>query len=76
MNLVLSPGADVIILVFAAVLGFYMATNIGANDLANAMGTSVGSGALTMRSAVIASVIFNISGAVPDVPGRVRDPLH
>jgi hypothetical protein len=64
MNLVLSSGGDFIILVLAAVLGFYMAANIGANDLANAMGTSVGSGALTMRGAVIASVIFNLSGAV------------
>jgi inorganic phosphate transporter, PiT family len=64
MNLVLSSGGDFIILVLAAVLGLYMAANIGANDLANAMGTSVGSGALTMRGAVIASVIFNLSGAV------------
>ncbi|CAA6667993.1 unnamed protein product [Spirodela intermedia] len=34
-------------------LGFYMAWNIGANDVANAMGTSVGSGALTIRQAVL-----------------------
>jgi inorganic phosphate transporter, PiT family len=64
MNVVLSPGADVIVFVCAALLGFYMAANIGANDLANAMGTSVGSGALSMRGAVIASVIFNLSGAI------------
>jgi inorganic phosphate transporter, PiT family len=64
MNLVLSSGGDFVLLVFAALLGFYMAANIGANDLANAMGTSVGSGALTMRGAVIASVIFNLSGAI------------
>lgn len=64
MNLVLTSGADIYILIFATVLGFYMAANIGANDLANAMGTSVGSGALTMRKAVIASVFFNLSGAI------------
>lgn len=41
-----------------------MAANIGANDLANAMGTSVGSGALTMRQAVLAAMVFDIAGAV------------
>lgn len=55
---------DYIILAFAACLGIYMAANIGANDLANAMGTSVGSGALTMRRAVLAAVIFDFAGAV------------
>jgi PiT family inorganic phosphate transporter len=41
-----------------------MAANIGANDLANAMGTSVGSGALTIRRAVIISIVANLLGAV------------
>ncbi len=41
-----------------------MAVNIGANDLANAMGTSVGSGALTLKRAVLASMVFNLAGAI------------
>lgn len=45
------------------VLGFYMAWNIGANDVANAMGTSVGSKALTLRKAVIVAAILEFSGA-------------
>ncbi|RKX97248.1 MAG: phosphate permease, partial [Spirochaetes bacterium] len=52
------------ILVGASLVGFYMAANIGANDLANAMGTSVGSRAITIRQAVIISIIANAIGAV------------
>jgi len=55
---------DIVVLSIATLLGFYMAANIGANDLANAMGTSVGSGALTLRQAVLVSVIANVFGAV------------
>lgn len=44
-------------------LGFYMAWNIGANDVANAMGTSVGSGALTLRQAVMAAAVLEFAGA-------------
>jgi inorganic phosphate transporter, PiT family len=44
-------------------IGFYMAWNIGANDVSNAMGTSVGSGALTMRRAVIIAAILEFCGA-------------
>lgn len=57
-------GTDAIILTTAALIGLYMAANIGANDLANAMGTSVGSGALTIRRAVIISIVANLLGAV------------
>ncbi|XP_042057546.1 inorganic phosphate transporter 2-1, chloroplastic-like [Salvia splendens] len=44
--------------------GFYMAWNIGANDVANAMGTSVGSGALSLRRAVIIAAVLEFSGAL------------
>ncbi|XP_050131696.1 inorganic phosphate transporter 2-1, chloroplastic-like [Malus sylvestris] len=43
--------------------GFYMAWNIGANDVANAMGTSVGSGALSLRQAVLTAAVLEFSGA-------------
>jgi PiT family inorganic phosphate transporter len=52
------------ILIFAVVVGFYMAWNIGANDVANAMGTSVGSGALTLRRAVVIAAVFEFLGAL------------
>jgi PiT family inorganic phosphate transporter len=64
MSAFFAGGADSLILGLAAILGFYMAANIGANDLANAMGTSVGSGALTLKQAVVASVVLNLMGAV------------
>ncbi|WCJ38539.1 phosphate transporter 2 1 [Euphorbia peplus] len=52
------------ILSYATLLfGFYMAWNIGANDVANAMGTSVGSGALSLRQAVLTAGILEFSGA-------------
>ena len=44
-------------------LGFYMAWNIGANDVANAMGTSVGSGALSLSQAVMIAAVLEFSGA-------------
>jgi len=47
----------------ALIFGFYMAWNIGANDVANAMGTSVGSGALTLKRAVIVAGVLEFAGA-------------
>ena len=53
-----------ILLGTAFVVCAYMAWNIGANDVANAMGTSVGSGALTLRRAIIVAAVFEFTGAV------------
>jgi PiT family inorganic phosphate transporter len=52
-----------LLLILAAVFGLFMAWGIGANDVANAMATSVGSKALTIRSAIIIAAIFEFSGA-------------
>ena len=51
------------ILIIASMLGFFMAWGIGANDVANAMGTSVGSRAITLKQAVIIAAIFEFLGA-------------
>lgn len=52
-----------LLLFMLLITGFYMAWNIGANDVANAMGTSVGSGALTLKKAVLIAAFLEFSGA-------------
>lgn len=52
-----------ILLILACVFGLFMAWGIGANDVANAMGTSVGSRALTMRQAIVIAMVFEFLGA-------------
>ncbi|UCC56734.1 MAG: inorganic phosphate transporter [Gammaproteobacteria bacterium] len=52
-----------VFIALAVIFGFYMTWGIGANDVANAMGTSVGSGAITVKQALIIAAIFEFSGA-------------
>jgi len=61
MDILISHGHMLVMI--AAVVGFFMAWGIGANDVANAMGTSVGSKALTIKQAIIIAMIFEFAGA-------------
>lgn len=66
--------ADVI-LILAALCGFFMAWGVGANDVANAMGTSVGARALTVRQAVLIAIVFEFAGAYL-AGGEVTDTIR
>lgn len=52
-----------VFIVLATVFGLYMTWGIGANDVANAMGTSVGSGAISVKQAILIAAIFEFAGA-------------
>jgi PiT family inorganic phosphate transporter len=62
MDIIASYGTTFIGL--AMIFGLYMTWGVGANDLANAMGTSVGAGALTVNQAIIIAIVFEFAGAV------------
>lgn len=53
-----------VFIVIAVIFGLYMTWGIGANDVANVMGTSVGSGAITVTTAIIIAAIFEFAGAL------------
>ncbi|MFO7809597.1 inorganic phosphate transporter [Guyparkeria sp.] len=70
-----------LVMVVAAVIGAYMAMNIGANDVANNVGPAVGSGALTLGGAIAIAAIFEAAGAiiaggdvVSTIKGGIIDP--
>ncbi|ANF61308.1 phosphate permease [[Haemophilus] ducreyi] len=63
-----------ILIILTAILGFLMAFGIGANDVSNAMGTSVGSGTITVKQAIIIAMIFELAGAYL-AGGEVADTI-
>lgn len=52
-----------IFLIMACIFGFFMAWGVGANDVANAMGTSVGAKAITIKQAILIAMVFEFAGA-------------
>jgi inorganic phosphate transporter, PiT family len=71
------------LIIVAAVFGFIMAYGVGANDVANAMGTSVGSKALTIKQAIFIAAIFEFAGAylaggsvTSTIRSGIVDPIH
>ncbi len=74
-TLKLGDGGTGVFVIAAAVIGAYMAMNIGANDVANNIGPAVGSRALTMTGALIIAAIFEAAGALiagGDVVSTIR----
>jgi PiT family inorganic phosphate transporter len=61
MDIIASHGT--LLLTLACLFGFFMAWGVGANDVANAMGTSVGSRALTIKQAILIAIVFEFLGA-------------
>lgn len=64
-----------ILLIMAILFGFFMAWGVGANDVANAMGTSVGSKAITIKQAIMIAIVFEFAGAYlagGEVTGTIR----
>ena len=66
---------DTFLFSFAVIACIYMACNIGANDVANAMGTSVGSKSLTFKQAILIAAVAEFAGAF-FVGGHVSDTIR
>ena len=69
-----SQGAPRMVLITTIIFGAFMAFNIGGNDVANAFGTSVGAGTLTMKQALLVAAVFEVSGALL-AGGEVTDTI-
>jgi inorganic phosphate transporter, PiT family len=73
-----ADGTQGTLLVIAAMIGGYMALNIGANDVANNVGPAVGSHAITLGGAILIAAIFEASGALVaggDVVGTIKSGI-
>jgi len=71
-------GVDGTLLVAAAMIGGYMAMNIGANDVANNVGPAVGSHAITLTGAIFIAAFFEAGGALiagGDVVGTIKSGI-
>jgi PiT family inorganic phosphate transporter len=66
---------EYLILILGYIFGFYMAWNIGANDVANSMASAVGAGAISIRQAIFIAGILNIVGAV-FIGGHVTETIR
>ena len=64
-----------LLIILACVFGVFMAWGVGANDVANAMGTSVGSRALTVKQAILIAMVFEFAGAYL-AGGAVTDTIR
>ena len=76
MDMIANYGTTLVLI--AAAFGFLMAWGIGANDVANAMGTSVGTRSLTIRQAIIIAMIFEFAGAYlagGEVTSTIKDGI-
>ena len=74
----INTGVSSQILVIAAIVGGYMAMNIGANDVANNVGPAVGSKAISLGGAIVIAAIFETSGALiagGDVVGTIKEGI-
>jgi len=77
-TLMRGDGSGVLIVAVAAAFGAYMAMNIGANDVANNVGPSVGSKVLTLGGALFIAAIFEAAGAIiagGEVVGTIRSGI-